>query len=233
MVCPNCGKTVSADSHFCLRCGCRLPADCTNCCEVNPSDSLYCRLCGRSLALAVSVVPPLEGLACPRCNAGIERNARFCCACGLSLDELGPWPTSHETAPAAGFWIRLLAWFIDSVLLLLTEIAVVAAVPGISLTRYWDGSEFTWVFNEISLLLAVCYYTMSVYLFSTTAGKRVLGLYVLRRDGSRLSFARSLCRCMAYIPSYLVLCIGFLMIGFRRDRRGLHDLICDTMVIKG
>ena len=157
-----------------------------------------------------------------------------CYACGLPFDELGRRPASQETARAvpSGFWIRLLAWFIDSIALIATELAVVAALPGISLTRYWDGSEFTWIFNEISFLLAIAYYTLAVSLFSTTVGKRLLGLYVLRRDGSKISFARAFCRYLAYIPSYLLLCIGFLMIGFSRDKRGLHDRICDTVVIR-
>ena len=89
-----------------------------------------------------------------------------------------------------------------------------------------------WTFNEISFFLAIAYYTLGVSLFSTTIGKRLLGLYVLRRDGSKISLPRAFYRYLAYIPSYLLLCIGFLMIGIRRDKRGLHDRICDTVVIK-
>ena len=40
-------------------------------------------------------------------------------------------------------------------------------------------------------------------------------------------FLRTLC----YSISFLILGIGFLMIAFRKDKRGLHDLICDTKVV--
>ena len=182
----------------------------------------------------MSAAPPLENLACHRCDAANEPGATFCYACGLPFDELGRPPATQETAGAvpSGFWIRLLACFIDSIALIATEVALVAALPGLSLTRYTDGSQFVWVFNEISFFLGIAYYTLAVSLFSTTIGKRLLGLYVLRRDGSKISFPRAFLRYLAYIPSYLLLGIGFLMIGFSRDKRGLHDRICDTVVVK-
>ena len=170
----------------------------------------------------------------PVATSPMRPGATFCYACGLPFDEVGRQPATQETVKAvpSGFWIRLLAWFIDSIALIATELAVVAALPGLSLTRYWDGSEFMWIFNEISFFLAIAYYTLAVSLFSTTIGKRLLGLYVLRRDGSKIGFPKAFSRYLAYIPSYLLLGIGFLMIGFSRDKRGLHDRICDTVVIK-
>ena len=234
MNCPNCGQTAMAGYDFCLRCGCRFPTGCPNCGELNRTGSLYCRFCGWSLAQGVPAASPLEDLTCPRCDAANERGATFCYACGLPFDEPGGRPASPEIAGAvpSGFWIRLLAWFIDSIALIGAELAVVAALPGISFTRYGDGSEFTWTFNWLSFCLAVVYYTLGVSLFSTTIGKRLLGLYVLRRDGSRIILPRAFCRSLAYIPSFLLLCIGFLMIGISGDKRGLHDRICDTVVVK-
>ena len=234
MDCPNCGQTAMAGYDFCLRCGCRFPTGCPSCGELNRSGSLYCRFCGWSLAQGVSAAPPLEDLTCPRCSAANGPDAAFCYACGLPFEEPGRRAAIQEIAGTvpSGFWIRLLAWLIDSIVLIATELAIVAALPWISFDRYWEGSEFTWVFNEISFLLGIAYYTLAVSLFSTTIGKRLLGLYVLRTDGSRISLPRAFCRYLAYIPSYLLLCIGFLMIGFSRDKRGLHDRICGTVVVK-
>ena len=235
MNCPNCGAPGEAGANYCVRCGSSLPTVCPNCGESNPDGSRFCRICGMGLISATPAAPPLPAAApCPRCQASNTEDADFCYACGLPFDEPGRRPAAQEIAGAvpSGFWIRLLAWLIDSIALLATELAIVAALPGISFTRYWDESEFMWTFNEISFFLAIAYYTLGVSLFSTTIGKRLLGLYVLRRDGSKISLPRAFCRYLAYIPSYLLLCIGFLMIGIRRDKRGLHDRICDTVVIK-
>ena len=60
----------------------------------------------------------------------------------------------------------------------------------------------------------------------------IIRLYVLRTDGSRIGPGRALARFLATIVSNLILYIGYLMIGIRRDKRGLHDLICDTKVVK-
>ena len=69
-------------------------------------------------------------------------------------------------------------------------------------------------------------------MWATTIGKRAVGLYVLRPDGSKLGPGRAFARYWAPILSALILFIGFLMVAFREDKRALHDLICDTVVVK-
>ena len=82
------------------------------------------------------------------------------------------------------------------------------------------------------LLVNALYAIIGWSVWSTTIGKRIFGLYVLRPDGSKLGFGRAFARWLATNLSLILLGIGFLMIAFRRDKRGLHDLICDTMVVK-
>ena len=84
----------------------------------------------------------------------------------------------------------------------------------------------------VELMLNLLYFTIPIAIWSTTAGKRALGLYVVRTDGSKLGIGRAIARFFAYSLSALTLGIGFLMIAFRQDKRGLHDLVCDTVVIK-
>ena len=69
-------------------------------------------------------------------------------------------------------------------------------------------------------------------MFSTTVGKRVFGLYVQRPDGSRVGLLRALARHFAEYASFLLFCIGYIMIGLSANKRGLHDLICGTVVVK-
>ena len=68
--------------------------------------------------------------------------------------------------------------------------------------------------------------------WSTTVGMRVFNLYVVKSDGSKIGFWLALARGICYFVSGLPLAIGFLMIAFRKDKRGLHDLICDTAVVR-
>ncbi len=82
------------------------------------------------------------------------------------------------------------------------------------------------------LLVSALYVIIGWSVWSTTIGKRIFGLYVLRPDGSKLTFGRAFARWLATSLSLILLGIGFLMIAFRRDKRGLHDLICDTVVVK-
>lgn len=236
MNCPNCGEAAAADAIFCVRCGTQLPAGCPNCGEVNSDGSRFCRACGMGLVGATAATPPRPAtVACPRCQASNTQDADFCYSCGLPFDEPGQRPGGQTIVAGgtpSGFWIRLVAWFIDSIALVAAELAIVVVLPGLSFDRYLDESEFTWTYNFISLLVGIAYYSLGVSLFSTTIGKRLLGMYVLRRDGSKISLPRAFCRYLAYIPSYLILCIGFLMIGLTRNKRGLHDHICDTVVVK-
>ncbi|MDA0733177.1 MAG: RDD family protein [Chloroflexi bacterium] len=131
-----------------------------------------------------------------------------------------------------GFWIRLLAYFIDAVLLTVLFVVVWPIVSGESLTDYFaSGEELTWG-DLFSLALNLVYYTGAVANWATTIGKRPFGLYVVRTDGSKVGVGRALARYLAYVPSAIILGGGFIMIAFRQDKRGLHDLICDTVVIR-
>ena len=68
--------------------------------------------------------------------------------------------------------------------------------------------------------------------YSATPGKMALGLKVVRSDGSQLSTGRIIGRYFSEMLSAMVLCLGYIMVGFDDERRGLHDRICDTRVIK-
>ena len=68
--------------------------------------------------------------------------------------------------------------------------------------------------------------------FGATLGKMAIGLRVVTSDGQRLSFANATGRYFAKILSAIILLIGFIMIAFTDRKRGLHDMIAGTLVIK-
>ncbi len=121
----------------------------------------------------------------------------------------------------AGFWIRLAAYLIDLAAIILCILLSYLALAMMGLASALGGVIFI-----IAVIAAL------VWIPAVSPGKRALGLRVLRRDGSGAGLARRLCRSLAQMLSELIFCIGFLMIAFRKDRRGLHDLICGTVVVR-
>ncbi len=76
-----------------------------------------------------------------------------------------------------------------------------------------------------------------VYFFSSwsVAGKSpgmgLLGLRIVRRDGSHLDRLHAFYRVIAFPLSFLIFGLGFLGIVFAREHRALHDKIADTAVV--
>jgi uncharacterized RDD family membrane protein YckC len=166
------------------------------------------------------------------------------------------WPatsTPGAVQPAAvpyryaGFWIRFLARLIDGVILgvanAIIRIPLIAMLGmgmgfGRGFPRFGLGVLFApaaiGLFGFtifISIAIAAAY---EVYFVSTrggTIGKLVLGLKIIRVDGSRVPPALALGRYFAQWLSGAILMIGYIMAGFDSQKRALHDYICQTRVI--
>ena len=242
MVCPHCDQTPVEGAVFCNHCGTRLELRCQNCDTANPPNSRFCLLCGTPLFVSSgppahtgAAEPSSSPYVCPRCNNVNEPGTAYCYSCGLPLDA-SPSRDRQTIAGGrpAGFWIRLGASLIDGVILFTVQIFLVVLWPGLTLTEYFsdaDGPIWRSV-DSLGLIVEPLYYVVGVSVWSTTIGKRALGLYVLRPDGSKVGPGRAFARWLAYFLSAILLFAGYLMIAFRRDKRGLHDLVCDTVVVK-
>lgn len=83
-----------------------------------------------------------------------------------------------------------------------------------------------------SFILIYCYIVLSWFYFGATIGKQILGVKIIRIDGSKMSFSRCNLRFLAYFISLLVFFIGFVWIYWNKQRRGWHDYIAGTVVIR-
>jgi len=126
---------------------------------------------------------------------------------------------------AAGFWIRLGSIIIDG--LLLIPLYLICMLLGVS-----DIATEIFV-NSINFL----YYLIIPVIWSGfTVGKRVVGIKIVRTDGKKVGIGTTLKR---YILASLVygITLGFafiisaFMVGLRKDKRSIHDLIAGTQVI--
>ena len=151
------------------------------------------------------------------------------------------------TVTVAGFWRRFGAAAIDAgivlpVAMLLTWIA--SAIAGIHLPPgrnrgldFWLDLVLTSdpaVMTAVIITLAVM--TLYLFLFQATVGQtlgmRVLALRVIDVYGEPPSYLRAGLRTAGYLVSLGTLVLGFLWIGFDAEKRGLHDWIAGTYVIK-
>jgi uncharacterized RDD family membrane protein YckC len=131
-----------------------------------------------------------------------------------------------------GFWIRLLAYIIDAVILGIAG-GILGAIFGISMMSSSNVGDYNPALNIVSLVIAWLYFALfESSARGATPGKMALGLRVVTGDGQRLSFLNATGRYFAKFISAIILCIGFIMIGFTERKRGLHDMMANTLVIK-
>jgi uncharacterized RDD family membrane protein YckC len=80
---------------------------------------------------------------------------------------------------------------------------------------------------------AAVYFTAFLALWrGQTPGKRIAGVRVLRLDGKPLGWWISFERFGGYAASFSVGLMGFFQILWDRNRQGLHDKACETVVVR-
>lgn len=140
----------------------------------------------------------------------------------------------------AGFWVRLAAYTIDSFIVFAGLLIVRLFLLGMSSltegTPLGGNILFHYTLKDILLYgVQVFYFILCTYHAGTTPGKRVMNLRVVSAvEEEKLSFFNVLYReTVGRFLSGLVLCIGYILIGIDKEKRGLHDMLCDTRVIYG
>ncbi len=141
----------------------------------------------------------------------------------------------------AGFWIRFVARVLDTVILgiVLTIIMVpLSLMLGLGSIASADpsrslGASFAilGIYGVLNIGLQFAYEVYFVSKRGGELGKLILGLRIIRVDGSMLTAGQAAGRYLAYLLNSFTFGIGFIMAGFDSEKRALHDRICDTRVI--
>ena len=84
----------------------------------------------------------------------------------------------------------------------------------------------------LMLAIGMTYLVVFHIVLGRTLGMRVLKIKIIDVYGDPPSPARSLARCAGYLASVATLFLGFLWVGFDSEKRGLHDWIAGTYVIR-
>jgi len=131
----------------------------------------------------------------------------------------------------AGFWVRVGASLIDTVVMVLFTFPLLYLAYGEQFvepdrtTGLWDVL-ISYIFPAVAVILFWMYK-------SATPGKMVFGLKVMSLKGNgRLTVGQSVLRYIAYFPASLVLGLGLIWVAFDKKKQGWHDKIAKTVVIK-
>lgn len=206
LFCSQCGAQSTAGAAFCHKCGARL---------VSNTAGVSSPVLTANYATAVAPVPP----AIPVLPEGSY----------------------------GGFWLRVVAYLVDQLLLGAATLPFLfLLVPSFSrVTREAEanqqpGPEVIFpILASMSLFLAIAFCASWLYealltssSWQGTVGKRILRLKVTDDFGNKISFGRATARFFAKILSGWVMYVGFIMVAFMERKRGLHDVICNTQVLR-
>jgi len=146
----------------------------------------------------------------------------------------------------AGFWLRLVAYIIDAIILGMAGVIAFfplfrANIHAFTTQNPWEVytsmSRPLFAIRLLALMLSWIYYaSMESSSWQATLGKKILGLRVTDLAGNRITFritfARASGRFFGKILSGMILGIGFLMAGFTARKQALHDILAGCLVLR-
>lgn len=174
---------------------------------------------------------------CTHCGTALPGDAQFCASCGVRVEGSAArgwdWASTGTSGyddrrefVYAGFWLRFVAFIIDSIVVNL----VIAVIGAASLGAADDGLTLSGALNLFGNWL---YFSLlEAGPWQGTVGKKVLGLSVVDDRGNPISFGRATGRYFGKVISALILLVGFLMAGFTARKQALHDIMAGALVIK-
>ena len=82
------------------------------------------------------------------------------------------------------------------------------------------------------LVVPVAYFVLGHGTAGQTLGKYLVGARVVDEGGAPIGYLRALGRCVAIAVAVMPFGMGLAVAGLRRDRRGLHDFLAGTRVVR-
>ena len=142
----------------------------------------------------------------------------------------------------AGFWLRVVAWFIDMLILSAIHWVVLLFMGGWLLVpwamfrgfhAYPMGRLFDTGLQPFVIVIGWLYFALcESSRWQATPGKLALNLGVTDEYGRPIGFARATGRYFGKYISALILCIGFLLAAWTERKQALHDLMAGCCVVR-
>ena len=243
--CRSCGRPVPwAESHSCRKCGVaplcsehfdRATEMCSDCISAQAAAAQP------DLGPAFDPGTPSSGpwaqarpaVACRNCRARIRQGVRYCPQCG-SEQAVGLVASASGEVEYMGFWVRCAALFTDEVIIL-AVLYLIGMVVGPALI--------------VGFVTYVTYFVGFTARRGQTPGKMLLRIQVVDADGQvpnlRRTWLREALRTVliaslllgqtihpAFGIVFLVGIVGYLWAAWDSRKRGWHDYIGGTFVVR-
>lgn len=143
-----------------------------------------------------------------------------------------------NTHKPAGFWIRFLATLVDGILssvlawilsILMNENASQSINNSLTQSPESLVSTSDTVANLLYGIIFIIIFTATQ--FKGSPGKLLCRIQVVNPDMTQIGIGKSIGRYFSYILSAIPLMIGFMLAGWTKDKKALHDMICNTRVV--
>ena len=131
----------------------------------------------------------------------------------------------------AGFWTRFVAYLIDMIVIY----AISSLLNTFSFGLLNKQLDFP-ILGEESLsyvIVMFVYFISMTYFFSQTLGKMIMKIKVETNKGEKLSLADVVYReLVGRLLTIFLVYLPYLAVVFTNKKKGLHDFIADTVVVK-
>lgn len=144
-------------------------------------------------------------------------------------------PTSSENVRYVGFWARVGASIVDTILIMMVIVPLAWMLVG---REYFDPMRaFEAPDIALQIILEWLFPAVAVIVFwlyrSATPGKMVIGAVIVDANThQKPSTAQFVGRYLGYFVSLIPCGLGLLWVGWDPRKQGWHDKLAGTVVIK-
>jgi uncharacterized RDD family membrane protein YckC len=134
----------------------------------------------------------------------------------------------------AGFWIRVVAFVVDSLLVTALVVPLLLAIFG---RDYLRGATHGLLAGSVEFLISWVAPAIAVVVFwitrQATPGKSVVSAKIVdARTGGPLTVGQSIGRYLGYYVSLLPFGLGLIWVAFDKRKQGWHDKLAGTLVVR-
>lgn len=128
-----------------------------------------------------------------------------------------------------GFWARVGASLIDTVIVLLITLPPLWAIGRMATSDFVNGTAELLIYWITPAVIIIALWLHK----AATPGKMVFSAKVLDAStGMPLTFGQAVGRYLGYFVSALPLCLGLFWVAFDSKKQGWHDKLAGTVVVR-